>query len=262
MAASWLNASAVDSFEGRVLTRGAPLVDFRLPRSEPTVEESVLFVAPPNGGEIEYDVNVDADGVGLSPVPAAPDAPDLSTRHSTPGAHWLVAPRTLSPDDPRMSGSYTRDGAPAGWDDENTLTLPVIPLCRRRRVDVAAVASELLGTTTSARATRLFLALAALFALLAIKSLNGRAPTLRELTSMGSEAPPVAAAAPKLTSLPRVVLPARHTPPPVIIRSAAPVWILAPRRDMSQPVPVSPSAEHPLGLPRPAPPPRTEVARL
>jgi hypothetical protein len=285
MRASWPDASKVDSFEGRVLSRAMPLVDFRLPHADQQVgvaEESVLFVAPPgypshpasgdgcshpaSGGpsasgqlwaDVEYDVDVEAEGISLSPIPRPPLVTDVSVRHSTPGAHWLVAPPTLPPDDPRMSGSYTE----TGWNDENTLTLPVFPLHRRRRgLEADRIASSLLGSTTSARATRLGLAVAGLFAVLAVKSLDGRAPTLEELTQMGKVAS-VVAAPPNVASVPRVVVPARPPQPPAIIRADAPVWIVAPRRGIAPP-PVLPIADHPLGLPRPPPAPRTEVARL
>jgi hypothetical protein len=256
MRASWPDASRIDSFEGRVLSRATPLIDFRLPLGEGAAEEeSVLFVVPPGYEDIEYDVDIEAEGIGLSPIPRAPVAPDVSLRHSTPGAHWLVAPPTLPPDDPRVSGSFN------GWgDEENTVPLPVFPLYRRRRVNAERVASAVFGGATPARAARFGLALAALFAVLAFKSLGGRAPTLNELTQMGDEVPAAAPAA-NVASIPRVVVPTRPAPRPTIIRADAPVWIVMPRREVAPP-PVPPTADHPLGLPRPTPAPRTEMARL
>jgi hypothetical protein len=262
-----------DSFEGRVLSRATPMIDFRLlaPRLSEGAEESVLFVRPPEeADDIEYDVDLEAEGIGLSPIPRPPiEAPAARlARLSTPGAHWLVAPPTLPVDDPRVSGSYTRTGASEAWEDDNTLTLPVIPLVRRRRVDPGRAASHVVGEGTEARATRLSLLLAAVFAVLSFRALGGRAPSFDELTAMGSDAPAVEArtsgtSREPVVSVPRVVIPVAKAPAPVVIRADSPISIIAPARraPVREETPQQES-QHPLGLPRPAPAPRAEVARL
>lgn len=279
MRRSWPDAS--EAFEGRVLTRGAVLVDFSLPPAPQgegpvrSAEDSVLFVAPlPAGTEppLEYDVDIDADGAGDARL--APLAP-IAT--AFPGAHWRSPPPELS----EAARLRMSQGDFGDVDDERTLKLPVLPLGTPRGVlDTLVDAGEgLVGETAAGRVGRLGVVVALLFTGLSVQAFRETHRAAAATTSadireapapLSPVRPPVALAATSVVS-PRVAvaLPARG---PVVISGAPPVWIVVPAphhaaisRVVAAPTPRARLPEVPerLGLPRPAPPPpRTEFARL
>src|SRR5512140_1546944 len=251
MRRSWPDASEASRFEGRVLTRGTALVDFRLPVKDGAfraADESVVFVAP-----------------ALAPLPGAPASPMRAREVSFPGAHWLTPPPEL-PDEVRARMSRPD---PSEVDDDE-LTLPVIPLSRRRSaVDaLASTAEAALGHTAGARVARIGVVVSLVFAGLAGHALEGARPSLDELGAMGDPHGSARASRVRPAAAPATVAErseALRAPEPVVISGAAPVWIVV--RPAAAPV-AKPSAPEPapaetLGLPRPPPPPpRSEFARL
>jgi hypothetical protein len=273
MRRSWPDASEASTFEGRVLTRSSVLVDFRLPVADGAfraADESLVFVAPSDAEPVEYDVDVNAEGVGLAPIPRAPAR---AVQPSFPGSHWLTPPPELSQEIVARARMMSRpDDAEA---DEDDLTLPVLPLARRRSVgdallDAVADAGEaLVGRTASGRVARLGAVVSIVFAGFAVHALvaGTAAPGATATVAVATAGAPAneraaspTAAAPKVEAVVR-----SSTPVPVVISGGAPVWIVvAPKTPRTPEPPVlEPAPVDKLGLPRPPPPPpRSAFARL
>jgi hypothetical protein len=190
----WPNASngareEGPSFEGRILERRAPSVDFRLPSGVSTpsrAEDSVLFVAPRDEHATAHPVADWGD-----PTPACferrASEPVRLSRPSTPRAGCP----------PLWSASITDLGG--GEDEAPTLPVPALSAARPSSYlggVLEKLERELLGGTTAARAARFGVTVAFLFAGVAVRALGGQAPTLDALTAMGDANFPAIAAVP------------------------------------------------------------------
>jgi len=149
--------------------------------------------------------------------------------------------------------------------DEDDLTLPVLPLARRRGTVEALLdagvdaGQDLVGRTTTARVGRLGVVVSLAFAGLAVNALVDGHMSLATSPAPRDRVPALTAAA---ASKPEAVV---RAPAPVVISGGAPVWVVvAPKMPRAlPPLPTEPAPVEKLGLPRPPPaPPRTAVARL
>ncbi len=158
-----------------MLTRSSVLVDFQLPVQDGpfrAADESLVFVAPSTAAP-DYDVNLDDEELGLARIPRAPAR---ATQSSFPGAHWLTPPPELS-EEVRARAASRPDAGAAGEAceaDEEDVTLPVIPLARRRGlVDAVVDACEnVVGRTAAGRVVRVAVLVSIIFGSLAVHALG------------------------------------------------------------------------------------------